>query len=1380
MSALAFHMQWMRRLAHRLAWLSLALLALWLLLWTVLHVWIVPRIDRWREPVAQWASKSLGTEVRIERIDAHSTGWVPSFEFQNVRVMDAQGQQALHLPKVLAAISAPSLLQLDLAQLVFEAPALEVRRLADGRLRVAGWTVTHSDEPHPAWRDWLFSQKEVLVRSAQITWVDEQHSATPLQLTSVNAVLRNGLSSHRWRLDVLAPQLSAKPLVWMGQFRGPLLTLHPGDVAAWQGQTYLAGEAIDVGQLQTHLPSTGHVLSGQGSIKLWAGWHKGQWEDAALETQLKALRLRLPEYSQETRLDTFSARAAMRMQPGAYAVQIQDLQTQFEGQRPVQAQNLGLLHQAATPKQPQRRVITATALDLTALQHILPYLPVSAAHKHLVEQVGLRGVLKSLEARLDGPLDLASADMWNRLRAKGEISQFVMPSGTAEVEGRRWSWPGIESADIGFEWRQGAGRANVRVKQGAIFLPNVLEEARIPLEQLQASWQWRMQPSAQGLLFTVPQWRLALKNDDLSANLQGSWSGQSAQHPAGVLDATGQIGAAKLTSLHRYLPKTLPVGVRHYLRDAFLAGQAEAVQLRIKGPVDAMPFQAGGGEFRWQGRIRGAEMAYIPARLQTPGAAPWPAVLPLEGTFDLNRLSFQASLQQALARDWPDVKLSKVKLAIDDMAREPVLQLQSDWRAPIEQALPMLAQSAIGALLGGALEQTQAQGVAEGQLRLKVPLLHPEKSQVMGEAKVQAERLQFNQASPVLTQAQGRLRWSEQDVQLLDAQGFALGGPVKLEGGYTASRTALGNPDNVPSVDLRMQGVASIEGLRAAPQLVSYHPFLHKASGQAAYTARLSVVQGRTLVHLQSGLEGVALDWPAPLNKTAQQEMPLRIEQRLANKSGLTGADAGANRNFDRIDVRLGAFVQTSHLRELSGNAPRLLSGVIALGDAARPVPDSPRLPASGVTVVLAVAQLTVDPWLAFAKDWAVQAAQHDAALKGATSAATPAAGSFTAADLPSTATVQAQQLVWNGRPVHDVTANISREGALWRASVKANELDGLIEYRAASGQQLALLSAKLKHLHLPEQLATHVETVLQGKAESLPALRIEVDALQLRGRPLGRLDIEAAPLPQTAAAASGQATWQLRRLDLRAPEAHLTGQGQWVPDKVQQGQTQLDFVLNIEDAGALLGRMGMPDTLRRGEGKLDGNIVWDGSPLAPNVPSMRGQLTLAIGKGQFLQADPGAAKLLGVLSLQALPRRFVLDFRDVFRQGFSFDRIDGTASVQRGVVRTDNLRMSGVQADVTLRGSANLQQETQDIRAVIVPKIDAGGASVLAAVAVNPLAGLGTFIAQRILSRPLVKSNTQSFHIDGSWSEPRVTRLEAAANAAQALPPATPGPVTP
>jgi hypothetical protein len=45
----------------------------------------------------------------------------------------------------------------------------------------------------------------------------------------------------------------------------------------------------------------------------------------------------------------------------------------------------------------------------------------------------------------------------------------------------------------------------------------------------------------------------------------------------------------------------------------------------------------------------------------------------------------------------------------------------------------------------------------------------------------------------------------------------------------------------------------------------------------------------------------------------------------------------------------------------------------------------------------------------------------------------------------------------------------------------------------------------------------------------------------------------------------------------------------------------------------------------------------------------MSGQFNVNVESGQFVKADPGIAKLLGVLSLQSLPRRLALDFRDVF-----------------------------------------------------------------------------------------------------------------------------------
>ena len=96
-----------------------------------------------------------------------------------------------------------------------------------------------------------------------------------------------------------------------------------------------------------------------------------------------------------------------------------------------------------------------------------------------------------------------------------------------------------------------------------------------------------------------------------------------------------------------------------------------------------------------------------------------------------------------------------------------------------------------------------------------------------------------------------------------------------------------------------------------------------------------------------------------------------------------------------------------------------------------------------------------------------------------------------------------------------------------------------------------------------------------------------------------------------------------------------------------------MDFKLDLADSGAVLERLGFGGTLRGGKGRMSGQLSWAGSPLSLHVPSLDGRINLALDAGQFLKAGPGAARLLSVLNLQALPRRLLLDFRDVFQEGF-------------------------------------------------------------------------------------------------------------------------------
>lgn len=146
----------------------------------------------------------------------------------------------------------------------------------------------------------------------------------------------------------------------------------------------------------------------------------------------------------------------------------------------------------------------------------------------------------------------------------------------------------------------------------------------------------------------------------------------------------------------------------------------------------------------------------------------------------------------------------------------------------------------------------------------------------------------------------------------------------------------------------------------------------------------------------------------------------------------------------------------------------------------------------------------------------------------------------------------------------------------------------------------------------------------------------------------------------------------------------------------------------------------------------------------------------MQVEKGQFLKVEPGMGKLLSVLSLQSITRRMTLDFRDVFSQGFAFDYIRGDIAVAQGIARTNNLQMKGLNAAVLMEGKASLVDETQDLKVVVVPEINAMTAS-LAATAINPVIGLGSFLAQMFLRGPLMEAATRTFHVHGTWADPVV-----------------------
>ena len=131
------------------------------------------------------------------------------------------------------------------------------------------------------------------------------------------------------------------------------------------------------------------------------------------------------------------------------------------------------------------------------------------------------------------------------------------------------------------------------------------------------------------------------------------------------------------------------------------------------------------------------------------------------------------------------------------------------------------------------------------------------------------------------------------------------------------------------------------------------------------------------------------------------------------------------------------------------------------------------------------------------------------------------------------------------------------------------------------------------------------------------------------------------------------------------------------------------------------------------------------------------------------------------MLSLQALPRLLKLDFHDVFSEGLAFDGISANAIITKGVLKTDNLRMHGVAATVLMDGSADIANESTNLHVVVIPEFNLGTGPLVYALAVNPVIGLGSFLAQLFLRAPMMKALTYQMQITGPWKAPAITKLD-------------------
>ena len=516
------------------------------------------------------------------------------------------------------------------------------------------------------------------------------------------------------------------------------------------------------------------------------------------------------------------------------------------------------------------------------------------------------------------------------------------------------------------------------------------------------------------------------------------------------------------------------------------------------------------------------------------------------------------------------------------------------------------------------------------------------------------------------------------------------------------------------------------------------------ADGEFDYTAEYRIKPGSgdpSVLVVQSNLAGVALGMPGALGKTAAESRPSTLSIVFADR--------------DRLDFHLGDAAQ-GWLR-FGDNGVR--GGSIGIG-----VPAAPeRGDEDAVTIEGAIASLDLT--------------DH---LRGEEAGFYP-------------------NFPWG--------MNAFKIG---RVTYRNLAFDGVVAdvWNRASGLQVSVTSPDIEGsmtwpVHEPPKIDVHyvkLPAVKSSEPEGgIGPFQHPEGADPLAGvdpRGIGDIDVTLSSVKL------GDDDFGSWRFDLRKAETgvavngfvadvkglHIEGeQALW--SAVDTSHTTFKGRLHADDLAKVLPQWNYAPSVETVSTNVGADVRWAGSPLNFALFGLVGKLTVKAEKGRFVEMGEGSGtvRIFSLLNFATIAKRMTLDFSDVFGKGISFDKIEGTVSVDRGIVNfPEPIAIDGTGGDFRFTGTVNLVNGTLDNEMVVTLPVSSSLPWYAAYLGfVNPIAAGAVLVGERLFRNQIDKFSSAKYKVTGTLQNPEVS-FEQVFPKAQSVPsqeatnvPVQPGPVT-
>ncbi len=1308
--------QWKKRLA----WFIAAFAAIFLITHLTVRFYVWPKVEENKSSFEQVISQNLGVNLQIQSIQ---TGWDflwPSFEIESVRLYEKGSQDSpkLTIPKVSGKLSWESLWkwQPHFHDLSFNDALIQIQRDKQGNWNIAGIPLDQSSAGYQ-FGNWLFEQDSLEIKNAKITWLDQKFQTNQHQINIESLTLKNSWFKHAIGLKARTPWTKDITEI-KANFRHHVFG-NAGNWEDWIGKIEWVAEEINLAPVSQLIEMPIQVISGSVNSQGFLYLDNGVLDGGETKTQANNLHFEWPRLGKPLKIANLETVIEQKTSGKKLSVSAPLFKWRAKDSPQDKELNGISLYWEKAPNidSIKHAGIQAKELDIQLIEQLAKQFPLPKEINQFIENYRPSGNLKDLDANWHAD---TSKLPFNIQLPGFQASHYKLSFAFKEAALRPEKKGLLSFSNLSgkiFATELG-GELAIDAENTAFVLPQVLEDDFLSLQEAQGSIQWVRKDRHTEYQIS----NMRLKHEAAKLKFDASYKTKSEKSPE-ALYIKGYIEEASVKNITRFFPKEMSKDARNYLNGSLKNGFIKNGFVHINGNPHHIPFSTQHpGVFELQLPIY--QVQYSPAPNVEKSRGQWSDFMNVTGTVSFSGPKLKLDLKSA---DFESIQLSNIDGLVDDISsRQSVLKINGTALGSTVDLIQYYIKSPSGLHAQNLAKKIQVNGNAQLKINIEMPLHETSKTKLQGEVTLKNNQATISDSLEIKN-INGDLLFSEENIVGRNLKADLLGGHVSIDSGNKLPWQS--------SSDMKVVGKAEIKNLIAAlnqSNSQNIKVVQEQLAGDVAYEGKLALQSAGYRLNLDLKLNQLSSSLPAPFNK--------KVGATLDGQMSLQNINTAPTKSHHG-QLKLGKLIDAQFILGPQDNM-RLGLGINTVGV----------VPEKGFSSSVVLDQLDVATW----QNWYKKYFPENKNIASASSA--KSSGSDFDLD---TLSAKIKILKLADREFKDVVVLATHDKDQWHASLQSSIATGLVQWKSArAGLPQGKLSARLQKLVIENTESG--ETVTRGinkQIEKIPALDVRSDELIFNGQSYGEMELLAS---------NDQADWKIDKLLLKTPDAQVNATGKWILPKTGKqfntGKTELNFDLDINNAGKLLTKLGFPKAIDDGSGKLVGQISWSNAPYKFDIKSLQADLSLDLIKGTILQVDPGVARLLGVLSFQGLTRIATLDIGGVLKpivtQGTPFDRITSRGLIQNGQANIKDLNMRGPQGNIRLTGKADLIEETQDVRITVVPNFNAGSAS-LAYTFVNPIIGLSTMVGQYLIADEVSKLFQLDYLVQGTWASPQIIALD-------------------